>query len=72
MDMHLNRLASYNVDVLFVRMDDRRDCMKLPSNVGLTDSDGYLGSPRENNCFANCIACVGDRNHQGVNKSIGC
>ena len=35
-----------------------------------------LGSPKsqimENSCFAPCIACVGDREHQGVNKSIGC
>ena len=35
-----------------------------------------LGSPKlqimENSCFANCIACVGDGEHQGVNIGIGC
>ena len=47
MAMRLNRHALYNVDVLFVRKHDERDCMKLPSNVGLTDSDGYPGPPTE-------------------------
>ena len=31
--------AEDNADVLFVRMYDTWDCMKLPSNVGLADSD---------------------------------